>query len=173
MKRSFILLLASSVLAFGGAAQACDLSQALHRNIPRLVLPEPSAAIRLPADTSASRAVVGTWLVNLSVNGNTIAQALVQWHDDGTEWQSISQPVDSGNVCMGSWKAVDLKHVYRYHMGWTYSSGTLSGYIIETETDRVTAKGTYKGDFDTKFYDTNGNLVNEITGTTAGTKLNP
>ena len=79
----------------------------------------------------------------------------------------------SGNICVGSWKAVDTKHVSRYHMGWLFTDGTLSGHAIETETNKVTRKGTYEGEFDTKYYDLDGNLVKEVTGTTSGTKFIP
>jgi hypothetical protein len=41
-----------------------------------------------------------------------------------------------------------------------------------SQTDKVTGKGNnYTGTFDAKFYDPNGNLVNEVTGTSAAERL--
>jgi len=36
---------------------------------------------------------------------------------------------------------------------------------------QVTGKGTYAGDFDTKYYDKDGNLTKEVTGITSGVKF--
>lgn len=147
------------------------MAQAPAHKVASFVLPQgPSQP---PGNADAAYNVVGTWLVNYDVNGTTITQALVQWHADGTEWQSANQPVTNGNICVGSWKVVDTKHVSRYHMGWTYADGTLSGYLIETETNKVTGRGTYSGEFDTKVYDLDGNLLKEVIGTTSGVKLVP
>lgn len=175
MRRSTLLFTAISFLGLAGTAQACDFDAATGKapplKFPALLLPHgPSQS---PRNEDAAHNVIGTWLVDYVVNGATVVQALVQWHPDGTEWQSGTQPVASGNICVGSWKSVDGKHVSRYHMGWLFTDGVVSGYAIETETNRVSSKGTYAGDFDTKYYDKDGNLTKEVVGTTSGAKFSP
>ena len=122
---------------------------------------------------NASKNIVGTWLVSYTIEGNPFAQAYIQWHSDGTEWENINLPIDGGTVCMGSWKALDNKHVYRSHVGWNYTSGQLSGYFTETETDQVNRDGTYSGTNELKFYDLSGNLLNDVTGTSSATLISP
>jgi hypothetical protein len=171
MSRSLLLLTAASVLGLAGAAQACDFDTAKGQTalkLPAFMLPHGPSQ---PGNLDAAHNVIGTWLVDYVVNGTTVIQALVQWHPDGTEWQSGTQPVTSGNICVGSWKSVDFKHVSRYHMGWLFTDGVVSGYAIETETNKVTGKGTYAGEFDTKYYDKDGNLTKEVMGTTSGVKF--
>lgn len=174
MNRPLFVLSAGFAVLLGGVAQACDFDAAMKASphkFPAFLLPH--STLQAPAGADAAKNVVGTWLVDYNVGGATVVQALVQWHPDGTEWQSGTQPVGSGNICVGSWKALDRKHVSRYHMGWLYTDGTNTGYAIETETNKVTGKGTYAGEFDTKYYDLDGNLVKEVSGTTSGVKFVP
>ena len=175
MYRSLLLLTAGFVSISAGIAQACDIDAALSKAPPHKIRPLtlPQGPSQPPGNADAAHNVVGTWLVDYIVNDTVVVQALVQWHPDGTEWQSGTQPVGSGNICVGSWKSVDRKHVSRYHMGWLYTDGTNSGYAIETETNKVTGTGTYTGEFDSKYYDLDGNLIKEVSGTTSGTKFVP
>ena len=116
-------------------------------NIPPPGAPSPSAA----------QNIVGTWLVTYRVGGKPFGQAFIQWHSDYTEWENINLPLSGGNLCVGSWKAVDNTHVTRLHYGWLYTSGVLSGYFTETET--VTPfKNSYTGVNDQKIYDLDGNV---------------
>lgn len=116
--------------------------------------------------------IVGTWQVSYTVEGSPFAQAFIQWHRDGTEWENISLPVLSGNICMGSWKRVDESRVSRNHIGWLYTNGTLTGYFTETETDEVAQDGkTYSGTNQQKIYDLAGTLLAEVTGTSKATRI--
>src|ERR1700722_13291534 len=90
---------------------------------------------------SAAENIVGTWHVTYTVEGGPFGEAFIQWHRDGTEWENINLPVLSGNICMGSWKAVDEKHVTRFHIGWLYTNGALTGYFTESETEAVEKNG--------------------------------
>jgi hypothetical protein len=122
---------------------------------------------------SADR-IVGTWHVSYVVEGSPFADALIQWHDDGTEWENINLPVLSGNICMGSWKRLDATHVSRNHICWLYTNGTLSGYFTETETDEVAADGrTYSGTNEQKIYDLKGAMLADVTGTATATRVWP
>ncbi len=118
--------------------------------------------------------IVGTWHVSYTVEGAPFADAFIQWHSDGTEWENINLPVLSGNICVGSWKQVDETHVYRNHIGWLYTNGTLTGYFTETETDAVARDGnTYTGTNDQKIFDLSGNMLVEVTGTSSATRIWP
>jgi hypothetical protein len=124
-------------------------------------------------DRGADR-IVGTWHVSYVVEGSPFADALIQWHADGTEWENINLPVLSGNICMGSWKRLDATHVSRNHIGWLYTNGTLSGYFTESETDVVAFDGrTYNGTNEQKIYDLNGTMLADVTGTATATRIGP
>jgi hypothetical protein len=124
-------------------------------------------------DGSAHR-IVGTWHVSYTVEGSPFAEAFIQWHSDGTEWENINLPVLSGNICVGSWKRLDERHVSRNHIGWLYTNGTLTGYFTETETDEVAGDGkTYSGTNEQKIYDLKGTLQADVTGTATATRIWP
>jgi hypothetical protein len=124
-------------------------------------------------NSSADR-IVGTWHVSYIVEGAPFADAFIQWHSDGTEWENIGLPVLSGNICLGSWKRIDERHVFRNHIGWLYTNGTLSGYFKETETDEVAPNGrTYTGTNEQKIYNLKGDLQVTVTGTATATRIYP
>lgn len=117
--------------------------------------------------------IVGTWHVSYTVEGSHFADALIQWHGDGTEWENINLPVLAGNICVGSWKPVGPYQVSRNHIGWLYTNGQLSGYFTETESDHLDTADTYSGTNDQKIYDLNGNVLAEVTGTSSAVRLAP
>jgi hypothetical protein len=63
--------------------------------------------------------------------------------------------------------------VYRYHVGWLYTDGNLSGYFVETETDKVTGKGTYAGHNEITIYGLNGAMQAHMKGTASATRITP
>jgi hypothetical protein len=116
---------------------------------------------------------VGTWHVSYTVEGAPFADALIQWHGDGTEWENINLPVLAGNICLGSWRQLDETHFFRHHIGWLYSDGALAGYFTETETDEVSSDGSsYSGTNEQKIYLT-GTKVQVVTGTSMATRIGP
>lgn len=132
---------------------------------------------------NAADNIVGTWHVVYTPAGATTesGEAFIQWHSDGTEWENINYPVLGGNICMGSWKAIDESHVYRNHFGWLFNpaNGTLVGYFNETETDLVSWDGnSYTGTNTTTLYfypvapATTG-TSETLVGTAKGTRLAP
>jgi hypothetical protein len=148
---------------------------------PRTMRMAPArAAIHLLAPTTAFRPgpaaqnIVGTWLVShYGPDGSLDAQSYNQWHSDGTEWENIDFPIEGGNLCLGSWKAIDTDHVARNHYGWLYTSGTLSGHFNTTETVTVKHDGTYTGVNHTKVYDLDGNMLVEFDGSVSAVLLPP
>ncbi|HEX6794711.1 MAG TPA: hypothetical protein VF304_12750 [Casimicrobiaceae bacterium] len=126
-------------------------------------------------NAKAGRDIVGTWHVTYSAGGTPYGEAFIQWHSDGTEWENINFPVLGGNICMGSWTVVDRTHVSRYHVGWLFTDGILSGHFIETETDEVSADGnSYTGNNDTKFYALGSQVpFMDVPGRAEATRISP
>jgi hypothetical protein len=98
------------------------------------------------AGHDAAENIVRTWFVNYTTEGGPPGEAFIQWHSDGTEWENINYAILGGNICLGSWKAIDRSHVFRNHYVWLYSNGLLAGFFNETETDEVAWDGnSYNG----------------------------
>ena len=144
---------------------------ALHQS-PLLSLHAPTPDY---SETSGeAQRIVGTWQVSYASGGAVYAEAFIQWHSDGTEWENIDFPVLGGNICLGSWKAAGWNKVSRYHVGWLYTDGALSGHFIETETDELSHDGnSYTGNNDTKFYKLDGTMFQEVVGTSAAKRISP
>jgi hypothetical protein len=174
-------ILCTSVLgalfsAQAGAAcvdpNAASVQGSLHQS-PKLALSAPALQNFSEAE-HAARKIVGTWQVSYAAGGTVYAEAFIQWHSDGTEWENIDFPILGGNICLGSWKAVDESRVFRYHVGWLYTDGALTGHFIETETDEVSRDGnSYTGTNDTKMYQLDGTMFREVVGTSAATRISP
>jgi hypothetical protein len=166
-----VALAASSLSAQAGCADPRALPKGTPPRMPHFLLAAPA---RNGTGRDAAANIVGTWAVSYTVEGNPFGNAYIQWHSDGTEWENIDFPIAGGNICMGSWVAVDGKHVSRYHVGWLYTDGILSGYFTETETDKVARDGnSYAGTNEQKVYDLDGNLLADVTGTSSATRFGP
>jgi hypothetical protein len=176
MKLSLTLIAAASALVLSGLSAQAGCADPRQTGGQVVRLPAQllqKMAQKQPGNESASSNVVGTWLVTYTVEGSPFGQAYIQWHSDGTEWENINLPISGGNICLGSWEAVDSKHVSRNHWGWLYTDGTLSGYFNETETDKVGHDGTYAGTNEQIGYDLNGNQIFDVTGTSSAVKISP
>ena len=180
IKLAGALAAATALVAVAESAQAgcaypgASKSAAMH-TIPGFMLPglQPKISLPPPGPGSAARDIVGTWLVTYTSGGQPFGQALIQWHDDGTEWENINLPLEGGNVCVGSWKAVAPASVVRFHVGWLYTAGLLSGYFTETERDKLSGPNAYSGINDTKIFDLSGNVLAEVPGTASATRIGP
>ncbi|HEY4114215.1 MAG TPA: hypothetical protein VGM17_09165 [Rhizomicrobium sp.] len=162
MYRSILLSAAALILVAGTvSAEACGVPA--HGQVTQMKLP-PLKFAKAPS----AQSIVGTWVTTLIVGGNPIFNTLIQWHDDGTEADNADIPPTGGNTCEGSWVSTGRRTVHRYHLGWTFdpSNGSApSGMFVLTEDNKLARDGnSYNGTFDQKFYDTNGSLVNEISG---------
>jgi len=176
MKLSLTLIAAASALVLGGLSAQAGCADPRQSGAQQIKLPAQLSqrmAQKLPTGTDAGSNIIGTWLVTYTVEGSPFGQAYIQWHDDGTEWENINLPVEGGNICMGSWKKVDAKRVYRDHWGWLYTNGDVSGYFNETETDHVSRDGSYTGTNEQIGYDLNGNQLFDVTGTSSAVKITP
>jgi hypothetical protein len=167
MYRSILLSVAAVTLAAGtiSAQAACGVPMGNSKQIKL-------SAIKKPTKPHAD-SIVGFWQVSLIVGGQTVLQTMKSWHSDGTEFDNADLPPTVGNVCQGVWVSTGLRKVHNRHIGWTFdSSSNPSGYFVEIEDDKVARDGnSYKGPFDQKFYDPDGNLVNELQGTISATRV--
>ncbi len=168
MNRSILMSAAALALIAGivSAEAACGLprgGQATQIKLP------PLKYATMPSGDS----IVGTWTTALSVNDQIILNTLIQWHSDGTEADNADLPPTLGNTCEGSWVSTGHRTVHRYHLGWTFDANSNpSGMFVLTEDNKLAKDGnTYNGTFDQKFYDADGNLVNEINGTVAAKRV--
>ena len=161
------ILMSVGSIAHAACADARTAGQGVYQSIP------------LPASESSAgfyghSGIVGTWRVSYTAGGQPFADAFIQWHSDGTEWENIGLPVLSGTICMGEWKALDGWRVSRNHIGWLYTNGALSGYFTETETALLSADGrSYHGTTLQKIYNLAGTLQAEVPGTSTATRLAP
>ncbi|HEY3776825.1 MAG TPA: hypothetical protein VGL35_02075 [Rhizomicrobium sp.] len=124
------------------------------------------------AVTPGASPIVGLWLVAYTSGGNPVYQGLEQWHSDGLEWEFADIPTITGDVCMGVWSSSG-RSISLYHTGWTFdTNGNPNGTMVLTHADKVSRSGNrFSGTFDLKFYDSAGNLVNEITGDDNGQRI--
>jgi hypothetical protein len=164
---AIVALAASSLSAQAGCADlrgTQGTQKGIHIQLPALTGHR--------ASNDASKDIVGTWHATYTVEGNYFADAFIQWHDDGTEWENIDLPISGGNICMGEWVAGAKKTFTRTHIGWLYTDGTVSGYFTETETDKIAKDGnSYAGTNEQKVYDLDGNLLADVTGTSSAMRF--
>jgi hypothetical protein len=111
--------------------------------------------------------IVGLWHVQYS--GNLVFESFDQWHSDGLEFEVAN---GFGLSCQGTWKQKGAV-VQLFHTGWNYdANGQLAGYFNEAQTLRVSAdRQSYDGTWVLKDYDTNGNQLDQLTGTLHATRL--
>jgi hypothetical protein len=168
-------LLAAADIAQAGCADPRAAGTAAIHTIPGFIVAglAPKIALSAPGPAPVAQRVVGTWLVTYRSEGKPFAQALIQWHSDGTEWEDINLPIEGGNVCVGSWESVDTNSVKRFHIGWLYTAGLLTGYFTETETDKVIGSSYYSGVSDTKIFDLTGKVLVELSGTSNAVRVGP
>lgn len=170
-----VALAAGAVSAQAGCADPGALKSGSALPATAAIAPNlnPPGSLAPSNKGNAALNIVGTWMVTYTAGGNPFGQAFIQWHDDGTEWENINFPILGGNICVGSWKPIDTLHVFRRHLGWLYTDGTLSGYFIETETDAVPNRRTYSGVNDTRVYDLAGHLLANVPGTSGAVRIYP
>jgi len=139
-----------------------------------------SVALKLPFLAQAGNqgaggpaTIVGLWHVTYTADGALFYEAYDQWHADGNEFENADLNPIEGNICMGVWKRVAPRTVHLNHIGWSFdNTGTPNGSFTLTETNTVSANGlSYSGTFDYKFFDSDGNLAQEITGTLSATRI--
>jgi len=120
-----------------------------------------------------STSIVGLWYVNYTSGGELLYESFDQWHSDGTELENPNLAPATGPLCVGVWKQVGERTFRLHHVGWNFDfNGNSLGSFTLDETNTVSRNDlTYKGTFDLKFYDVDGNLVDEVTGTQTAKRI--
>jgi hypothetical protein len=140
------------------------------------------------SDKSSDDPIVGMWHVTLTAMGNEagppdgvpIDNALVVWHNDGTEIMNSFRPPQDGNFCLGVWKKVG-KYKYKVnHIPWFANDTTSgpSGIGNPSGPTRIFQEITlspdgnhYTGTFTLDAYDPSGNPVAHIIGVISATRV--
>jgi len=169
-KPLFVALTSFGILMTASVAHAAcgDHLQSSHGISAKL----PLALLQRDTSEPSSRSIVGLWHVIYSSQGQLFYEAFDQWHGDGTEFENANFIPTEGNICVGVWKLMGNTVVLN-HIGWNFdASGNSSGTFTLTERNVVGSDGrTYRGIFDYKVFDVNGNLIDELTGTQIATRI--
>jgi hypothetical protein len=108
-----------------------------------------------------------------SACGTLFLEGFDSWNATGTENELGNLPPATGDLCVGVWKLQGKTVELTTHVAWLYdTSNNYQGTVNITESNQVASDGnSYTGTFDAKFTDPNGNLFNEVTGTTSADRL--
>lgn len=177
MKHSLMIAATAIALAAGSySAEAGCVQAARHQGGAKLS--KPSKVPHLPP-LSAERldyngSIVGLWyVVHYLPDGSVFFDSLEQWHSDGTEFELANGYPQLGNVCLGVWKQIGPRTVQLNHIGWDFKEdGSPDGTFTLTGTAKVTQQGKHwEGPYDVKIYDVDGNLLDEVTGTSVAERI--
>ena len=178
--RSASVTLAAVAMLFvaSNAVAACGdpsgLKPGVTLKLPFLAPPlgggEPALQTKAPDNNTS---IVGLWYVNYTSGGELLYESFDQWHSDGTELENPNLAPATGPLCVGVWKQIGTRTFRLHHVGWNFDiNGNSLGSFTLDETNTVSLNGmTYKGTFDLKFYDVDGNLVDEVTGTQTASRI--
>lgn len=130
-----------------------------------------TAAQAQPANLSDGHSIVGLWDVWYTSDFGPTFETHDMWHADGIEFEVNSMAL--GAVCEGTWKATPDRKVLLYHVGFSHGA-VFAGSVRFVEVSVITVGQdgkTYDGQYDNKFYDADGGLVGEDTGSMHATRL--
>jgi hypothetical protein len=175
MIRLTTLTVATILLAAGAiSAQACDIKlyQGTGKHVAAAKIPASMLA-RNNKNAPSATGIVGLWhVVHNDSDGNLVFESFEQWHSDGTEFEFANGAPSTGDICMGTWQK-NGKSAQLWHTGWTFNpDGSSSGTLVLSGSDKVSKDGnSFKGPFDFKLFDVNGNQYFEVSGTTVAERL--
>jgi len=157
------------------SAQACNplLNKDFGRHVAPVKLPESMLARNNP-NAPPTTSIAGLWhVVHTQSDGTLFFDGFDTWHTDGTEEELGHLPPSTGAVCLGLWSQDGTKTKLLTHVDWLYDENeNWTGTLNMTQSNKLSVDGnSYKGSFDAKFYDTNGVLNMEVTGTTKADRL--
>lgn len=122
---------------------------------------------------ASSNSITGLWQVSYTTSDNEPFQdSFDMWHNDGTELETANVNPIPGNFCVGIWKQVGSE-IHLHHVGWSFDNlGNLVGpFTLDSVITLGVHGNTYSGKFDFNQYDTDGNLLGEVTGTLSATRI--
>jgi hypothetical protein len=162
-----IALMAGSISAQAGCGAPLGGKAGVVSKFPEIRLSRAEAAPR------GYGSIVGMWKNSIIVGGNVVANSITTWHSDGTQFDNIDAPPTGGNICQGVWQSDNVRRVTEHHFGWLFDANSNpAGYFTLVQSVKLSPDGmSYKGPFDQKFYDANGVLQNEVTGTMSAARF--
>jgi hypothetical protein len=171
-----ILFAASSARAACGAPSG--IKSGIIIKMPFLVQPagaeDAQPAWESRAETARNKnSIVGLWHVTYTAGGNPLYEAFDQWHGDGTELENPNLAPATGPLCVGVWKHAGPRTFRLHHVGWNFdANGNSLGIFTLKETNTLGPEGnSYQGTFRLTFFDVDGNIVDELTGTQKATRI--
>jgi hypothetical protein len=175
MKLSIIAALAAVALSGTSfRAEACNpLADNFGRHVAPAILPAAMLAKNHPA-TGAQSTIVGLWhQVRTASDGTAFTEGFETWTPGGSEFELVNHPPITGDVCVGVYTRHDRMYDITVHVAWLYDmNSNFVGTLSLTQQSKLAKDGnSYTGPFDAKFYDPNGNLFQEVTGTSVGDRL--
>jgi hypothetical protein len=173
----YTALFAAAALTFGASvvsAQACNVPGTKGAPVSIMKLPASMLARNNPhARTKSS--IVGLWhVVHTQTSGDPLFEGFDIWHSDGTEEEIANIPPATGPICFGVWAQNGKKVQLLIHTTFTYDlNNNPTGTIILTENNKLAKDGnSYTGTFEFKQLDPSGNVLADLTGTSAADRLN-
>jgi hypothetical protein len=156
-------------------AEACNplLNKNYGKHVAGATLPASMLA-RNHAGARTSSGIVGMWHdVRTASDGSLFMEGFDTWSRDGTEYELANFAPATGAMCVGVWQKNGKIADLTTHVAWLYDlNNNFVGTLNLSQPTKVSADGNgYTGAFDAKFYDPNGNLFQEVTGTAAGERL--
>lgn len=141
-------------------------------------------------DSEMKATIVGFWHViftgktmnGISIPDTEIDNALIVWHNDGTEIMNSARPPQDGNFCLGVWKQIS-RYTYKLnHFTWSGNQsapGTPNGIVGDPvgpsrfiEDVAIDPDGShYSGTFTLRAHDTSGRITAVFTGTMKATRI--
>jgi len=170
------LLLAGALLSATAVAQCSNTGALPKAKLHRQSWQVGDDSASLILTSSSTDPIVGMWRVQFLSGGNVIDQAIVQWHDDGTEMMNSSRNPDTQSFCMGVWQNTgnSLYKLNHYAISWDPTTSTTEplGLGSIRENIKLGKDGnTFTGTFVINQYDESGNLLATVSGTVNGYRI--
>lgn len=136
-------------------------------------LPRGLMAKLAASPNQAHGTIAGLWHATYTTSDNQpFQESFDMWHMDGTELESANINPTEGNFCLGVWKQAG-REIHLHHVGWAFDNlGNLVGpFTVDDVLGLGNQGNSYSGSFDFKQYDSDGNLLQEVTGTIAASRI--
>lgn len=147
-----------------------------------------TASLLPVSEDSSDDPITGMWHTTFTAMGNEpgppdntpIDNALVVFHNDGTEIMNSARPPQDSNFCLGVWKKVGKAQYKVNHLPWLGNDtsnapggiGNPSGPTRIFQNIVLSPDGKhYSGTFTLDAYDTQGNRVAHIVGVINATRV--
>jgi hypothetical protein len=176
------LAAAGMLFAANSAGAACGgpsgIKSGIVLKMPFLAQPSGAGPAQPALESGAEIAgnknsIVGLWHVIYTSGGLPLYEAFDQWHGDGTELENPNLAPSTGPLCVGVWKHTGPRTFRLHHVGWNFdANGNSLGTFTLKETNTVGHNGkSYQGTFRLTFYDVDGNIIEEVTGTQTARRI--